>query len=354
MSLTEDIVAAIIASREETFPGSTNALATQIWTDIVDPIVNGIPLFLNGPGAPDDDDTGKDGDFYMDTSTDPFDFYGPKTGGVWGDPVSFGGGGSSPVSVSVLEAGFTPSAGFGTVTNQYIYMQLVGDKLHVWGSLTNGTAAASVLSITIPAPYAIDYSKAPAGVTTKTGWFETLVPSSGGSIFASPSFGVSFMDGTDANKIYFSYQTASSAFVKVNGNTILNNNAPFVFDFEVPVTGYVPIPVADADEKVFSTSETIIGTWVDSRPIYRKVLTMAQALGTVGYYDTAHGITGLSGSSELIASYGKISDATYSIMITSFYGAVYADLSNGGNFRFYCAQNLTGFTLDYVVLDYVK
>lgn len=43
---------------------------------------------LNGIGAPSAA-TGVDGDFYLDTST--LDFYGPKTGGVWGAPVNLKG-----------------------------------------------------------------------------------------------------------------------------------------------------------------------------------------------------------------------------------------------------------------------
>lgn len=41
---------------------------------------------LNGNIPPSNIDDGVNGDFYLNNSN--YDFYGPKTGGVWGDPVS--------------------------------------------------------------------------------------------------------------------------------------------------------------------------------------------------------------------------------------------------------------------------
>lgn len=43
---------------------------------------------LNGQGSPSDS-LGIDGEFYIDIVTNKM--YGPKTGGVWGDPVNLGG-----------------------------------------------------------------------------------------------------------------------------------------------------------------------------------------------------------------------------------------------------------------------
>jgi hypothetical protein len=43
---------------------------------------------LNGTGAPSSS-LGENGDFYIDTSTNKM--YGPKTSGVWGEPVNLGG-----------------------------------------------------------------------------------------------------------------------------------------------------------------------------------------------------------------------------------------------------------------------
>jgi hypothetical protein len=43
---------------------------------------------LNGVGSPSSS-LGENGDFYIDTSR--YKMYGPKTGGAWGEPVSFPG-----------------------------------------------------------------------------------------------------------------------------------------------------------------------------------------------------------------------------------------------------------------------
>lgn len=45
--------------------------------------------------------------------------------------------------------------------------------------------------------------------------------------------------------------------------------------------------------ETYSTSETRIGTWIDGRPIYRKVITDTTSR-TAGNYNIAHGISNLS------------------------------------------------------------
>jgi hypothetical protein len=131
----------------------------------------------------------------------------------------------------------TISAGFGTPSNIAIYKQIVGDKLKVWGGFTTGTVAGSVISINLPSGNLIDYTKIPSGVSSRIGEFATI-GSTPSSLFSSPSIGVTFVDGTTTDKVFFAYKQNSNVYEKVNGTGILNSNAPFDFSFEVPLVGY--------------------------------------------------------------------------------------------------------------------
>lgn len=73
--------------------------AGGVWpsgTSLVGPAGTNGNSVRSGTGAPSGG-LGVDGDFYIDTAA--LSFYGPKTAGAWGTPVSLGGGGGGSVAV---------------------------------------------------------------------------------------------------------------------------------------------------------------------------------------------------------------------------------------------------------------
>ena len=93
---------------------------------------------LNGTEVPDSG-LGVDGDFYLRTST--LDFYGPKTMGAWGSPVSIKGETGSVTSASglTLEPIATPSApSTGSIVytkadNLLYYLPAAGSETQIGG-----------------------------------------------------------------------------------------------------------------------------------------------------------------------------------------------------------------------------
>lgn len=106
----------------------------------------------------------------------------------------------------------------------------------------------------------------------------------------------------------------------------------------------------------YSYSEVDTGVkWVDARPIYRKVINAALPLGPIGAYTVAHGITGLTlGVSQLISISGFYDAGADQYTALGYYSFFHVDLQNGGNITLEAATNLTGYTLQFVILEYVK
>lgn len=156
----------------------------------------------------------------------------------------------------------TPSAGFGTVTSSVIPSRVVGDTLEVQGSFLNGTVAASLAYIQLPAGYAIDYTKINTAVTSKVGEY---VDYTGGDAYiyndsATPS-GVLFVDGSTTDKVYFAYQVVSNAISKVNGNVAWVTGRFVSFDFKVPIVGLTVSSIAPPPSmRYYSSSTTISGS----------------------------------------------------------------------------------------------
>lgn len=184
------------------------------------------------------------------------------------------------------------------------------------------------------------------------------------------SYVIAVYDSRGTNTAFDSVEQKVADSIGTSVEDTVNEVLPPLLDSAVDAAITVAIagPIQDAiDTSVdaaldpisnYSTSEVAIGTWIDARTIYRKVLSVSLALGTPAYYDTPHGITGLtSGVSECLRVYGKFhanSTPEESLTIGGNYLQPVIQMTNGGNARMYSPQNLTGFTVDYIVMEYVK
>jgi len=135
-----------------------------------------------------------------------------------------------------LEAGFTPN-NFGTVSNQNIYFSRIGDMMHVSGVFTVGASAASPASISLPTGIVIDSTKFSAATNTQLVGRWDLETSGTNTIYTGGNNGIIFYDGSDTSKVYFAYQTTSSAFAKNNGNSVFSA-VPLAIAFSVPIVGW--------------------------------------------------------------------------------------------------------------------
>ena len=107
------------------------------------------------------------------------------------------------------------------------------------------------------------------------------------------------------------------------------------------------------NSNAYSTSEIIIGTWIDGKTIYRKVVSIGTLPGSSGAKNTAHGISDMG---TLIKIYGfAYSGGTrfplpYTTNVNSSNIALYA---NNTNVIVEVGQSRSGYTA-YAILEYTK
>jgi hypothetical protein len=125
----------------------------------------------------------------------------------------------------------------GTVTNNTVYVNRVGDSAVIRGFVTAGSTSGSPLAVNLPSGYVIDTTKvsaSPAASAQLLGMGERV-----GSI----SFGsndlvfVPFYDGVSNSKIYFARGGSSGVFTKINGSVLLSGEA-FSFTVTVPIVSF--------------------------------------------------------------------------------------------------------------------
>lgn len=123
-------------------------------------------------------------------------------------------------------------------------------------------------------------------------------------------------------------------------------------------TSFTPYQKLDGKE-VYSTSEIIIGTWIDGRPIYRKVYTGTTATITSGGYSTFTD-SNLMTMDDLIRFHYSIKDGTNRIVIPNVgdrIASTYIQTSYGGvgmivqNSSYYSNFSNKPFT---IILEYTK
>lgn len=174
----------------------------------------------------------------LDTSTGST----PKSTTIWCmkvgvDYISASSNAFSIANLNVDPTAWTPtlSAGWGTTSNVNFKYEIIGSRLHGYGTFTNGTLSSVLASVTLPAGFNIDTTKMSIGNTTSSaGQIVGLIGSiaTGGNAFAVTA------TGTSTNTIYFgSSFTSTNQLIPSNTQSFGANSQPVSIDFTVPVTG---------------------------------------------------------------------------------------------------------------------
>lgn len=134
----------------------------------------------------------------------------------------------------------TPSASFGTTSNQVTKARRVGDTVEVMCKFTAGTLTASAAYIDIGASWTIDTAKIIGGTDMAIlGYCHSI--SSGGAfnIFTSTGWTSGLIyDGSTATRLYFGYNSGSNAISHNNANDLAVNNSIITLRFSYPVSGW--------------------------------------------------------------------------------------------------------------------
>jgi hypothetical protein len=132
----------------------------------------------------------------------------------------------------------TTSAAFGTISASSFWARREGDSIHVRGSFTVGTTAASTMFISLPSGHTIATAKLPSTASQAVG-LATDLPGAGPTQVFSTNTGYDmFYDGSTNNEIFITSEAGSNVFTKVNGNAQVTSGDSVSFDFIVPLTGW--------------------------------------------------------------------------------------------------------------------
>lgn len=188
----------------------------------------------------------------------------------------------------------TPSAGFGTTTNQASWVSRRGDMARFEGQFQNGTVAGSVAYLTLPSGYTIDTGKMGSSRRPIVGNFKRIRTGASGS---DSELILSF-DPSQPTRVYFSSTSASNVFEDSNGSSIFGSSDYVTFWFEVPISGWSSNITLSNSSSFRISSILANGTRVTSTPSqlgeYR---TLIKDNAAVTYSDT-------DGSGKVSASNG--------------------------------------------------
>lgn len=248
------------------------------------------------------------------------DFYcGPQT-------MAFG---PAMTSTGTTLSTISPSAGFGTVTNNLSYSRRNGDRLEIWGSFQQGTVAASTAYLAFSAVN-VDYTKISTDAREPVGYLYRLNGSS--STFASTNYGAFplFLDGTITNQVFVANASSSNAFAKVNGNTIATNSGEGMgYFFSVPIAGWDTNTVMSAD----TDTRIVAATY------YISAGTQAPGANTQFNFDTkitdTHGaVTTGAGAWKFTAPVTGIYNVSASMLQNSSTAGALVIYKNGTNYSY--------------------
>lgn len=136
---------------------------------------------------------------------------------------------------------YTPTlgAGFGTATNISFFQERKGSWLHVYGTFTVGTTAASASTISLPGTLTLDSTRLPISNTSANpgpmvgNWEQSEAVANTRGVIVTAT-------GTSTTLVYFgnSETSASSAITPGNGNAITASSVVMTVDFLVPILGW--------------------------------------------------------------------------------------------------------------------
>ena len=128
-----------------------------------------------------------------------------------------------------------------------------------------------------------------------------------------------------------------------NGQKVLNN-----------ITSANEEVMKEIAKEVYSTEEQVVGTWIDGKPIYRKVIDCG-ALPNATAKEIPHGITNLDmiinmyGTSINTSNIGitlPFATTTPSVCVDLHYNMTYVRIVTG--------TDLSNYTKTYVTIEYTK
>lgn len=153
---------------------------------------------------------------------------------------------------------FSPSAGFGTVTNAFYAARRVGDSLQASLVWTNGTTAGSTAYVQLPPGMAVDASKISSQTNfTQVGVWIRKASVGATNISSNDLWGPVFYDGSTPNQLFLALKTNGSAFQKDNVNTIFSTSGDSVsIEFTVPIAGWSAI-LSMASSASFSIASVV-------------------------------------------------------------------------------------------------
>lgn len=196
----------------------------------------------------------------------------PRAAGLW----QYISGAWQPISPSIaysndtnlVSAGsdITFSAGWGTLSENFLFVQQQGQHLIVAGQIRIGSVGASVASIGLPAKWTMNTSVlSTSGQQVGNAWRAVT-----GSMANSVNI---FYDGSDASNLYFCLSGAGNLWVKQNVSTNFATNDRVTFNIRIPVSGFTAVtPYSAFDSN--SATMTFKST----------ALTSGDSIGTYNFY----------------------------------------------------------------------
>lgn len=146
---------------------------------------------------------------------------------------------------------------------------------------------------------------------------------------------------------------ADKTNVNINTNLNLSSNTGFVTLYYTKTTdSAVDYTIESTDN--YSTSETLIGKWIDGKDLFQKTIDCG-ALPNASTKTVAHGITGLGYTVSIAGTSKRPSDGTVISLPRAFNGNCIDILTNSQNILITISVgNMTAFTQTYVTLKYTK
>lgn len=129
---------------------------------------------------------------------------------------------------------YTPtfSAGFGTVTATEVYYRRIGSDLEIKGTVTTGTVAGSIATMTLPPGLS---TVAVTGIQSVGDWVKDIAT---GSAAKAGNLNVTAASASSLGFSLTDYTAATNPLVQQNGSTIFGNSQHLSFRAKVPIVGW--------------------------------------------------------------------------------------------------------------------
>ena len=158
---------------------------------------------------------------------------------------------------------------------------------------------------------------------------------------------ISYGDKTDLNTTSVPDANKIKASDLNEVKTVVNNNATELTNTQTSL----------GNLNTYSTSETLIGKWIDNKDLYRKVVVVNN-LPNNTYSNTAHGITNID---KIVRTSGIMSSNTETLATPlNMHGTSSLFSSNTALYRITSTNVVIGTTADYsgykayIVIEYTK